>query len=51
MVTRGGKWAVKREGETRYSCQKIQTFTYKINKYKGYKVQHDKYNQDAIYYI
>ena len=32
------------EGELDESNQNVQTFSYKINKYQGYKVQHDKYN-------
>ena len=32
------------EGELDEGSQKVQTSSYRINKYLGYNVQHDKYN-------
>ena len=34
-----------REGKLEKDCQKlIRTFSYKINKYQGWTVQHEEYN-------
>ena len=41
MVTRGEEGEV---GELDEGGQKVQTSSYKINKYQGCDVQHDKYN-------
>ena len=42
VVIRGREWGMSKMGD---GVQKVQTSNYKINKYQGCKVQHDKYNQ------
>lgn len=42
MVTRGRGWG---EGEMEEGGQKVKISHHKINKYQGYNIQHDKYNQ------
>ena len=42
MVTRGRGWG---EGEMEEGGQKVKISYHKINKYQGYNIQHDKYNQ------
>ena len=38
-----------REGESEKDCQKlIRTFSYKINKYQGWTVQHEEYNDTVV---
>ena len=41
VVARGRGW---REGELDEDSQKVQSFSYKMNKQQGYNVQQDKYN-------
>ena len=41
MVAWGREWGVGKIGE---GTQKIQSFSYKINKSWGYNIQHDDYS-------
>ena len=42
-VTRGRGWGLCGVQELDEDSQKVQTFSYKINKYWGYNIQHSDY--------
>ena len=45
VVDRGGGWGAEWGGQTGEWGQKVQTFSYKINKSYGSDVQHGDYNK------